>query len=102
VRAALAELRQAAAAEVAACASAGELEAVQVKYLGRKGSLNGILRGLGQLPADERPTMGALANQVKEEILGALTQRQAGLAAAVLANTLAHERLDVTMPGRQR
>ena len=102
MRAALAELRQAAAAEVAACATPDELETVQVKYLGRKGSLNGILRGLGQLPADERPAMGALANQVKDEILGVLGARQNALLAAQMARALQEERLDVTMPGRQR
>lgn len=102
MRDALAELRRAAAAEVAACASRDELDAVQVKYLGRRGSLNGILRGLGQLSAEERPVMGALANEVKEEIVRVLGERQDALAAAAMARTLQDERLDVTMPARQR
>ena len=102
MRAALAELRQAAAVAVTACASPDELEAVQIQFLGRKGSLNGILRGLGQLPADERPAMGALANQVKDEIMAALGERQRVLSVALMARALETERVDVTMPGRQR
>jgi len=102
VRAALAELREAARAEIAAAESEEALEAIRLKYLGRKGSLNAILRELGTLSPDERPAMGALANEVKDLVTAALTKRGFDLGAARIAAALASERLDVSMPGRAR
>jgi phenylalanyl-tRNA synthetase alpha chain len=97
----LAELRQAALAEIAACRTEGELEAIRVRYLGRRGSLNAILRGLGALAADERPAVGALANQVKDAIVEALAEKSTALAADQLRRSLAEDRIDVTLPGRE-
>jgi phenylalanyl-tRNA synthetase alpha chain len=102
LRAELAALRQAALAEIAVCRTEGELEAIRVRYLGRKGSLNAILRGLGALAADERPAVGALANQVKEAMVEALAEKTTALAADQLRRALAEERIDVTLPGRER
>jgi len=100
VKAELARLRDAAIDEVAAAPDAEALDAIRVRYLGRKGSLSAILRGLGSLEASERPAMGALANEVKDAIAGALDGRGAALAEAALAASLAHDRIDVTLPGR--
>jgi phenylalanyl-tRNA synthetase alpha chain len=97
----LSRLRAAAAAEIDAAATEEALEAIRVRYLGRKGELNLVLRGLGALPAAERPTMGALANTVKDEITALLTTRDGALAAAALGRA-ADERIDVTMPSRRR
>ena len=72
MRAALEELRQAALAEIAACRTDPDLEAVRVRYLGRKGSLTGVLRGLRDVPVDERPAVGALVNDVKDAVEKAL------------------------------
>ena len=102
MRAALAELRRAALADIAASRAEGEIEAVRVRYLGRKGSLNAVLRGLGALPADERPVVGALANEVKEEIVAALSDRLVAVSADALRRSLAEDRIDVTLPGRAR
>jgi phenylalanyl-tRNA synthetase alpha chain len=102
VRAALAELREAARAEIEGADGEEALEAIRLKYLGRKGSLNAVLRELGRLPADERPAMGALANEVKDAVAAALDARRERLATARLATSLAHERIDVTLPGRAR
>jgi phenylalanyl-tRNA synthetase alpha chain len=102
VRAVLAELREAALAEIGAAASADALEALRLKYLGRNGSLNAVLRGVGQLPPEERPAMGALANEVKAAVTGALEARRDALEHERLARTLAEERIDVTLPGRAR
>ncbi|MCW5891506.1 MAG: phenylalanine--tRNA ligase subunit alpha [bacterium] len=98
----LAQLRAAATAEVAAAADAEAIEAIRLRYLGRKGSLNQILRGLGRLSAEERPRLGAVANEVKEAIAGALDARGAALAHEAMARALAEERIDVTLPGRRR
>jgi len=98
----LAELREAALAEIAGATSEELLEAIRLKYLGRNGSLNAVLRGLGQLPADERPAMGALANAVKTAVAEALDTGKAALARDRLERAIGEERVDVTLPGRAR
>lgn len=70
-------------------------------YLGRKGKLTALLRGLGQLSPAERPLVGKQANQVKEFLEGALATRQAAIAAEELQRSLAAEGIDVTLPGRR-
>jgi phenylalanyl-tRNA synthetase alpha chain len=102
LQAELIRLREAAAAEIAAAESVEALEAIRVRYLGRKGSLNAVLRGLGQLAAGERPAMGALANTVKADLASALDAKASAVARAGLARALEQERIDVTLPGRRR
>jgi len=102
LRAELERLRAAATAEIAAAESADAIEAIRVQYLGRKGSLNTVLRGLGQLPAEERPAMGALANAVKDDVSAALDAKAVALAQASLERALREERIDVTLPARRR
>ena len=102
MQAELARLREAAEAEIAAAESTEGLEAIRVRYLGRKGSLNAILRGLGQLPAEERPAMGALANSVRDAVAAAIDAKGDALAHAGLERAISEERLDVTLPGRRR
>jgi phenylalanyl-tRNA synthetase alpha chain len=102
VRTELARLRDAALAEIAAARTEGELEVVRVRYLGKRGSLNAILRGLGQQPAEERPAMGALANEVKTAIVAELETTAARLTGARLKRALAEEHVDVTLPPRAR
>ena len=97
---ALAALEASARADLAAAMDRAGLEAVRVRYLGRKGSLATILRGLGVLDAAERPAAGKLANDVKQRLEDAFQARQEALAAAAQAAALAAERLDVTLPGR--
>ncbi|TMB00173.1 MAG: phenylalanine--tRNA ligase subunit alpha [Deltaproteobacteria bacterium] len=98
----LARLREAALAEIAACRAEADLEAVRIRYLGRKGSLTQVVRGLATVPPDERPALGALVNQAKEAVEAAVTRAGERLAAERLAHSLAHERIDVTLPGRCR
>ena len=77
-----------------------ELEQVKARYLGKEGSLTGLLKGLGKLSAEERPAAGARINQVKQGIEAALQQRRDALQQNKLAQKLAAESLDVTLPGR--
>ncbi|MCR4299314.1 MAG: phenylalanine--tRNA ligase subunit alpha [Gallionella sp.] len=77
-----------------------ELEQVKAKYLGKEGSLTVLLKGLGKLSAEERPAAGARINQVKQGIEAALQQRRDLLQQNKLAQKLAAEALDVTLPGR--
>ncbi|MGA8863008.1 MAG: phenylalanine--tRNA ligase subunit alpha [Gallionella sp.] len=77
-----------------------ELEQVKARYLGKEGSLTLLLKGLGKLSAEERPAAGARINQVKQGIEAALQQRRDALQQNRLAQELAAESLDVTLPGR--
>ena len=77
-----------------------ELEQVKAKYLGKEGSLTGLLKGLGKLSNEERPAAGAKINVVKQQIEAALQARRDALQHAKLAQKLAAESLDVTLPGR--
>ena len=81
--------------------AAGEdLEQIRIQYLGKKGELTAVLRGMGKLSAEERPVVGQLANQVREEIEAAVAQKAEALKASALQEQLKAERLDVTMPGK--
>ena len=84
-------------AELAQAADVEALELLRVKYLGRKGELTGILRQMGSLSADERPRIGALANQVKVAMEQSLEDRLAALAGSKI-----EAGIDVTLPGRRR
>jgi len=97
---ALASLEASAQADIAAASDVLAVDAVRVRYLGRKGSLAVILRGLGSLDAAERPPAGKLANEVKARVEAALDARRGELVAAAQAAALAVDRLDVTLPGR--
>jgi len=77
-----------------------ELERVKARFLGKEGSLTVLLKGLGKLSAEERPAAGARINQVKQDIEAALQQRRDALQQNKLAQKLAAESLDVTLPGR--
>ena len=77
-----------------------ELEQVKARYLGKEGSLTVLLKGLGKLSAEERPAAGARINQIKQGIEAALQQRRDALLQNRLAQKLAAESLDVTLPGR--
>jgi len=77
-----------------------ELQAIQVAYLGRKGSITEVLRGMGKLAPEERPVVGELANKVRAAIQDALNEKRESLEAAALEEKLAAETIDVTLPGR--
>jgi phenylalanyl-tRNA synthetase alpha chain len=93
-------LRDDALGSIAAAADVAALEALEVDILGKKGRLTTVLRGIGALPPDDRPRVGAVANAVRGAIEGALTERGASLRGAALTGRLAQETLDVTTPGR--
>ena len=86
--------------QFAAISDEAELEQVKARYLGKEGSLTVLLKGLGKLSAEERPAAGARINQVKQSIEAALQQRRDALQQNKLAQKLAAESLDVTLPGR--
>ena len=77
------------------------LDAVRVKYLGKKGELTAILKQMGKLSAEERPVIGQLANQVRGDIEEKLEQTKSELENKMLDLRLATETLDVTLPGKK-
>lgn len=76
-----------------------DLEALRVRYLGKKGELTAVLRGMAGLSPDERPVVGQLANKVRAEIENAITERTAVQKQKALEAQLLAERVDVTAPG---
>lgn len=92
-------LRKEALAEIAA-ATPAKIKGVRVKYLGKKGSLTGILKGVGSLQPDVKPLVGKRANEVKEIVEKALDDKQAELEKVGMEEALRREVVDITLPGR--
>jgi len=78
----------------------GTLDQVRVDYLGKKGELTALLKGLGQMSAEERPAAGAKINEAKELVSERINTRKAELESAAINQQLAEETIDVTLPGR--
>ncbi|SDS18593.1 phenylalanyl-tRNA synthetase, alpha subunit [Halopseudomonas xinjiangensis] len=76
------------------------LEQLRVQYLGKKGELTQVMKTLSNIPAEERPKVGAMVNEAKEQVQSVLNARKTEMEAAALNAQLAAERVDVTLPGR--
>ncbi|BFM06800.1 phenylalanine--tRNA ligase subunit alpha [Halioxenophilus aromaticivorans] len=76
------------------------LDQVRVDYLGKKGELTALLKGLGKLSAEERPAAGAKINEAKQAVAERINARKAELESAAIAQKLAAETIDVTLPGK--
>ena len=98
----LKELNTVAVEAIVSADSLDELEKLRVKYLGKKGELSQILRGMGKLSPEERPAVGSLANVVKEEVQTSLEKRKQDLQQAQIEAQIKAETIDVTMPGVSR
>jgi phenylalanyl-tRNA synthetase alpha chain len=96
----LEQLRQDASAALAQASTSEATRAWYAEYLGRKGQLTAILRNVGSLPAEERPLVGKVANEVKNFLEGLLQERQAAIAQVELEAARRAESVDVTLPGR--
>jgi phenylalanyl-tRNA synthetase alpha chain len=88
------------AAALAGAPDVASVDALELDVLGKKGRLTGVLRGIGGLPVDDRPKVGAIANRVRADIEAAISERRGSLGSAELDARLAAETIDVTMPGR--
>ena len=98
----LQDIVAAAEREIDAAGDLAALEALRVRYLGKKGVLTQRLKTLGQLPPAERPKAGQEINQAKQALAERLQARRVALEAAAREARLARERVDVTLPGRRR
>lgn len=97
----LAALRERALRELNEAEGINALNELKVKFLGKKGSLTGLLKGLGGLQPEERPRIGQLVNDIRVQLEAGITAKGEKLKQAELANRLASERIDVTLPGRR-
>ena len=98
IKAALTELAGEAIELLEQAGNVGEVEDLRIKYLGRKGRVSVLMRGMGALPPEDRPMVGQVANQVKDELARAIQKRTETLAEAEAAGP----EVDVTLPGRRR
>ena len=87
-------------ASIAAAKSLKELDDLRVKFLGKKGDLTALLKGLGKLSKEERPKMGEAINQAKVKLQNLLTDRKNHLETLELEKRLLKEKIDVSLPGR--
>ncbi len=96
----LEDLKSQALSELESLANLEELDAWRVKYLGRKGALTQKLRGVSELPVEQRPEVGAAANRVKSLLEESFTGKQESLKKSEIEKQLEEKRIDVTLPGK--
>lgn len=96
----LEEIRAAALKAMEGAESEGALQEVRVRVLGRKGELTTVMKAMGRLSAEDRPVIGALVNQVKDQLEDAFQARLGLLKEEEISRRLKTEKIDVTMPGR--
>lgn len=94
------EIKNSAKEKIAAITSLQELQDLKVKYLGKKGELTSILKGLGGLSAEERPKVGSMVNQVRDELEKSIESAEKAMKAKALEQRLEKEKIDVTMPSK--
>lgn len=93
-------IRAAATEEIARVSSKTDLDALKVRFLGKKGELTAILKQMGKLSPEERPVMGQLANEVRSFIEEKIEERSGEIKVLETAQKLKDETIDVTMPGK--
>ena len=86
---------------LATAAELDTLENIRIKYLGKKGELTAVLKGMGKLSPEERPVIGALVNEVKSALENELDAKKAQISEKLEAEKLKSEVIDVTMPGKK-
>ena len=87
--------------EIKAADTLQSLNDLRVMYLGKKGKLTEILRGMGSLSPEERPVMGALVNEAKEEVSNEIVKREEELKKIELNKKLENEDIDITLPSKK-
>lgn len=97
----LEELKSQTLAKIDAADELSTVEMIRVETLGKKGPITEVLRGMRDLSAEERPKVGAFANEIRDLLTKAVEERKAALAELALEKQLAAESLDVTLPGKK-
>ena len=101
MQAQLTAIREAAASALAKADTLEQLEELRIQYLGKKGELTAVMKGMGKLTPEERPIVGQLANEVRNGIEAALEEKKSMLESAAADAKILSETIDVTMPGRR-
>lgn len=96
----LQRIEQEALQAIEGAASQEALQEVRVAYLGKKGQVTALLKGLGKLAPEERPVMGAMVNEVRQSLEVALDAKKSEMESALMALRLQEEKIDITLPGR--
>ncbi|WP_026690604.1 phenylalanine--tRNA ligase subunit alpha [Alteribacter aurantiacus] len=96
----LEELQREALQKVEQASELNDLKDVRVAYLGKKGPITEVLKGMGKLSAEERPKVGQKANEVRDEIKTAIEEKESRMEKEALDKKLKEESIDVTLPGR--
>lgn len=97
----LSKIKQLAEEALASAKSADALEELRIKFLGKKGELTSIMKGMGALSPEERPQIGQLANEVRDFISNELEAQKSKLLAAAREQKIKDETIDVTIPGKR-
>jgi phenylalanyl-tRNA synthetase alpha chain len=87
-------------AAITAAKSTDELRAIEIEFLGKNGSLSGLMKGIGALPNDQKPLFGAAVNAAKSEVENLLNQKTNNLKTGELSKQFDAEKIDITLPGR--
>ena len=97
----IAKIKENSLKEIENCKEEKELNELKVKYLGKKGELTAVLRGMGKLSPEERPIIGSLVNQVRDELETVISQKEKEFKKKELENKLKSENIDVTEPSKK-
>ena len=97
----LENIRQLSLEQIAAATTPAEIDDIRVRVLGKKGEVTAILKQMGKLSAEERPVMGALANEVREVVEKAIEEKLEQIKKELLEKQLVEEELDITLPGNE-
>lgn len=97
----LENIRLATLEQIENAATPAEIDDIRVRVLGKKGEVTAILKQMGKLSAEERPVMGALANEVRETVEKAIEVKLEKIKAELLRKQLVEEQLDITLPGNE-
>lgn len=96
----IAALEQAASAAIAEAASTADLRSIEIKFLGKSGSITGLMRNIASLPAELKPGYGKAVNEAKARLEQQIEQRERALRSSELSERFEKERIDVTLPPR--
>lgn len=97
----IAKMKEISVKEISSCKEEKELKELKVKYLGKKGELTTILRGMGNLSSEERPVIGSLVNQVRDELEALIQEKEKEFKRKELEKKLKTENIDVTEPSKK-
>ncbi len=98
----LQEIKRAVEQVLAEAADLDTLENIRIKYLGKKGELTAVLKGMGKLSPEERPVIGALANEIRSFLEKEIDEKKSELSRKLQEVKLKKEVIDVTMPGKKQ